>query len=139
MDEFEPRIIGFCCNWAAYAGIDQAGISQIQYAPNLAVIRVTCSGAVDPVWILEAFRSSVDGVLLIGCHPGACHYQNGNLCARSRVAVLKPLLEAIGVGSDRLRLQWILPPEERRFADVATEFTHSIKNLGPSPFRRMQK
>lgn len=130
-NEFEPLILCFACNWCSYAGADLAGTSRIQYPSNIKIVRVMCSGRVDPTFILKAFAIGVDGVLVCGCHPGDCHYQKGNLYARRRVAGLRPLLEAVGIGRDRLRLEWISASDGARFAQVITDFTRTIKELGP--------
>jgi len=135
-DNFEPVIVGFCCNWCAYAGADLAGVSRMQYPPNIRIIRVMCSGRVSDLLILKAFAVGVDGVLVAGCHPGDCHYMKGNLSARRRVVGLKPFLEAIGIESDRLRLEWIGASEGTKFAETVKSFTRTIKELGPSPFNR---
>jgi len=135
MDDFEPRIIGFCCNWCAYAGADLAGVSRLQYPPNLKMIRLMCSGAVDPLYILKAFRLGADGVFVGGCHPGDCHYLEGNYKTRRRVLLLKKLLLQLGIESERLRLEWVSAAEGQRFAQVITDFVEEIKKLGPSPLR----
>ena len=136
---FEPRIVGFLCNWCTYTAADTAGISRMQQPPNVDIIRVMCTGRVDPTFILKAFVSGADGVLVSGCHPGQCHYQKGNLNARRRVMALKPFLEAVGIGQDRLRLEWIAAAEAPKVAEVVAEFTETIKRLGPSPFNGRQK
>jgi len=136
MDEFEPKIVGFLCNWCSYRGADMAGTARIKYPANLRIIRVMCSGRVSEMLISKAFATGADGVLVCGCHPGDCHYQKGNLSARRRVVGLKPFLEAIGIGSDRLRLEWISPSEGHRLADTVKDFTHVIKQRGPSPLNR---
>jgi len=136
MDEFEPKIVGFFCNWCSYTGADLAGTSRIKYPPNVRVIRVMCSGRVDERLILKAFALGADGVLVSGCHPGDCHYQKGNLSARRRVTGLKPFLEAIGIGKDRLRLEWISASEGPKVAETVKSFTQTIKGLGPSVFNR---
>lgn len=136
MSEFEPKIIAFCCNWCSYAGADLAGVSRIQYPPNLRIIRVMCSSRVSELLMLKAFAAGADGALIAGCHPGDCHYMKGNLIARRRVMGVKPFLEAIGVGGDRLRLEWISASEGPKFAETAKDFTQTIKMLGPSPFKR---
>lgn len=136
MSEFKPKIIAFCCNWCSYAGADLAGVSRIQYPPNLRIIRMMCSSRVSELLILKAFAAGADGVLIAGCHPGDCHYIRGNLIARRRVMGLKPFLEAIGVGGDRLRLEWISASEGAKFAEMAKDFTQTMKRLGPSPFKR---
>ena len=139
MDEFEPKIIGFCCNWCAYAGADLAGISRIQYPPNIRMIRVMCSGRVSDLLILEAFAAGADGVLVGGCHPGDCHYIKGNLSTRRRVMGIKPLLDAVGISSERLRLEWVSAAEGPKFAETVKDFTQTIKKLGPSPLNRRQQ
>jgi F420-non-reducing hydrogenase iron-sulfur subunit len=133
MTEFEPKIIGFLCNWCSYAGADLAGVSRIQYPPNIRVIRVMCSGRVDPVIILEMFENGADGVLVTGCHPGDCHYSEGNLYAERRIKMLKKLLARAGIEPERLRLEWVSAAEGARFADIVKDFTNQIKQLGPSP------
>ena len=137
--DFEPRIVGFMCNWCTYAAADTAGISRMQQPPNVDVVRVMCTGRVDPAFILKAFALGADGVLVSGCHPGQCHYEKGNLNARRRVMALKPFLEAVGIGQDRLRLEWIAASEAPKVAEVVAEFTETIKRLGPSPFGRRQQ
>jgi F420-non-reducing hydrogenase iron-sulfur subunit len=139
MDKFEPKIVAFFCNWCSYAAADLAGTSRIQYPPNVRTIRVMCSGRVSELLILKAFALGADGVLVGGCHPGDCHYMKGNLSARRRVTGLKPFLKAIGISSDRLRLQWIGASEGLKMAETISDFTETIKNLGPSPFKRRQK
>ena len=137
--DFEPRIVGFLCNWCTYAAADTAGISRMEQPPNVDVVRVMCTGRVDPAFILKAFALGADGVLVSGCHPGQCHYEKGNLNARRRVMALKPFLEAVGIGQDRLRLEWIAAAEAPKVAEVVAEFTETIKRLGPSPFNGRQK
>jgi len=136
--EFEPKIVGFFCNWCSYAGADLAGTSRIKYPPNVRVIRLMCSGRVDERLIYKAFTAGADGVLVCGCHPGDCHYQKGNLNARRRVAGLKPFLELIGIDSQRLRLEWISASEGPKVAETVKSFTQTIKELGPSPLRKRQ-
>ena len=139
MDKFEPKIVAFFCNWCSYAAADLAGTSRIQYPPNIRTIRVMCSGRVSDFLILKAFALGADGVLVGGCHPGDCHYMKGNLSARRRVAGLKPFLKAIGISSDRLRLQWIGASEGKKMADTMSNFTETVRNLGPSPLKRRQE
>ncbi len=131
--EFEPKIVGFLCNWCSYAGADLAGVSRIQYPPTLRIVRVMCSGRVDPVFILEAFRSGADGVLVAGCHPGDCHYLSGNYKSQRRVSMLKKVLEQFGLEPERLRLEWVSASEGDRFATVIKDMTEKVKKLGPSP------
>jgi len=135
MTEFEPRIVGFLCNWCSYAGADLAGVSRIQYPPTLRIVRVMCSGRVDPIFIIEAFRSGADGVLVAGCHPGDCHYLAGNYKVQRRVVMLKRLLEQFGIEPERLKLEWVSASEGDRFATVIKDMTEEIKKLGPSPLR----
>jgi F420-non-reducing hydrogenase iron-sulfur subunit len=134
--EFKPKIVGFLCNWCSYAGADLAGVSRIQYPPTLRIVRVMCSGRVDPVFILEAFRSGADGVLVAGCHlPSDCHYISGNFKAHRRVMMLKKLLPHFGIEPERLRIEWVSASEGDRFATVVKDMTEEIKKLGPSPLR----
>jgi len=137
-DTFEPKIIAFCCNWCAYAGADLAGISRMQYPATTRVIRVMCSGTVSDLLILQAFAAGADGVLVAGCHPKECHYMKGNLSARRRVAGLRPFLEAIGLGQDRLRLEWIGASEASKMTETVKSFTQTISGLGPSPLNGRQ-
>ena len=139
MEAFEPKIIGFCCNWCAYAGADLAGISRIQYPPNLKMIRVMCSGSVDSEHILEAFRKGADGVFIGGCHPGDCHYMTGNYKTMRKVILTKRLLSQLGIEAERLRLEWVSAAEGQRFAQVVTDFIEEIKRLGPNPLEGVQK
>ena len=139
MTEFEPRIVGFLCNWCSYAGADLAGVSRFQYPPNVRVIRVMCSGRVHPAFILEAFRDGADGVLVAGCHPpNDCHYISGNLKAQRRVAMLKRLMSQLGLEPERLRLEWISAAEGDKFARVMREMVADLKRLGPSPLRPLE-
>lgn len=133
MGEFEPKIVGFFCNWCSYTAADLAGTSRAKYAPNLKVIRVMCSGRVDETLVLKAFAAGADGVLICGCHPGDCHYVKGNLNARRRVTGLQPFLEAVGIGKDRLRLEWISASEGPKVAETVNSFTETVRALGPSP------
>jgi F420-non-reducing hydrogenase iron-sulfur subunit len=134
-EEFEPKIVGFLCNWCSYAGADLAGVSRIQYPPNLRIIRVMCSGRVDPAFVLEAFRSGADGVLIAGCHPGDCHYIAGNYKAQRRGILLKKLLEQFGMEPQRLRIEFVSASEGAKFAAVVKEMVEDIKKLGPSPLK----
>ena len=134
-DDFEPRIIGFFYNWCTYAGADLAGTSRIQYPPNVRVIRLMCSGALDPVYVIKALLEGADGVLIGGCHPGDCHYQSGNYKARRRVAILQSILKQMGFEPERVWLRWISASEGRYFADVVTEMVAKLKELGPNPLK----
>lgn len=128
---FEPKILAFCCNWCSYAGADLAGTSRIQYAPNVRVIRVMCSGRIDPTFILRAFQAGVDGVLILGCHPGDCHYIDGNYKTARRIHMLKKMLSQLGIEDDRLRLDWVSAAEGKRFASIINDMTERIRALGP--------
>ena len=134
MPKFIPKILGFLCNWCSYAGADLAGVSRIQYSPNIRIIRVMCSGRVDPVFIAEALSRNIDGVLVLGCHPGDCHYISGNYEAEVKINLLSKLLKIIGY-SERLRLDWVSAAEGDRFAQLVNEFNEHIETLGPNPIR----
>ncbi|MBN2065356.1 MAG: hydrogenase iron-sulfur subunit [Candidatus Thermoplasmatota archaeon] len=129
--EFEPNIIGFLCNWCSYAGADLAGTSRIQYPPNVKIIRVMCSGRINPIFVLNALQQGIDGVIIGGCHPGECHYETGNYLTRRRITVLKKLLEYIGIDPRRVQMTWISASEGAKFADVIKAATDEIRNLGP--------
>jgi F420-non-reducing hydrogenase iron-sulfur subunit len=139
MDEFEPTIVAFFCNWCSYAAADLAGTSRMQYPPSIRTIRVMCSGRVSELLILKAFALGADGVLIGGCHPGDCHYIKGNLSTARRFGALRPFLEAMGISSDRLRLQWIGASEGLKMAETVSEFTETIMKLGPGPFKKRQE
>ena len=129
--EFEPNIVAFLCNWCSYAGADLAGTSRIGYPPNVKIIRVMCSGRVNPMFVVNALQQGADGVLIGGCHPGDCHYIQGNYLARRRITVLKKLLEHLGIEEQRVRMTWVSAAEGKKFADVVKEVTEDIKKLGP--------
>jgi coenzyme F420-reducing hydrogenase delta subunit/DNA-binding transcriptional ArsR family regulator len=131
MAEFNPKLVGFLCNWCSYAGADLAGVSRIQYPPNLRIIRVMCSGRVDPVIVLQSLIDGIDGVLVLGCHPGDCHYTTGNLFAEKKMKLISNLLVKAGIHHDRLRLDWVSAAEGERFANIVTDFTQRIQSLGP--------
>jgi len=131
MTEFTPKIIGFMCNWCSYAGADLAGISRIKYAPDLRIIRVLCSGRVDPYIIMTAFERGADGVLVTGCHPGDCHYISGNYLAEKKIKATRKILTEAGIDGQRLGLEWISAAEGQLFADVVNAFTELIYSLGP--------
>lgn len=130
-DRFEPKIMGFLCNWCSYAGADLAGVSRFQYPPNMRVIRVMCSGRVDPKLVLEAFVRGMDGVLVLGCHFGDCHYITGNYLTEKRVKMTTMLLSKAGLIPERLYLGWVSAAEGERFANIVKNFTEQIKGLGP--------
>ena len=135
---FEPKILGFLCNWCSYAGADLAGVSRIQYPTNIRVIRVMCSGRVDPSFVADAFIHGIDGVLVLGCHLGDCHYITGNYEAEIKMKALSKLLDLINF-SNRMRLDWVSAAEGNKFAQIVLEFTNHIKKLGPSPIKEKQK
>jgi F420-non-reducing hydrogenase iron-sulfur subunit len=129
---FEPRIVGFLCNWCSYTGADLAGTSRIHYPPNVRIIRVMCSARIDPSFVLKALRDGADGVLVCGCHPGDCHYSEGNYKAMRRFPLLQRVLRDLGVEHERVRLEWVSASEGQRFADVVSDMTERIRPLGPS-------
>ena len=132
---FEPKLLGFLCNWCSYAGADLAGVSRFQYPTNIRVIRVMCSGRVDPVFVFKALQTGIDGIIIMGCHPGDCHYLDGNYEAEKKYEMIEKLLKLIGF-ENRVRLEWVSASEGARFAEVVREFTESIKTLGPSPLKK---
>jgi len=132
---FEPLIIAFCCNWCSYAGADLAGVSRLQYPPNMRIIRVMCSGMVHPNLVIDALTKGADGVIICGCHPGDCHYLEGNLKAENRKEAIELLLEDFGLEPERFRLEWISASEGPKFAQVARELTETVRGLGPSPYK----
>ncbi len=131
-ESFEPKIIAFFCNWCTYGGADLAGVSRLQYPPNIRVIRIPCTGRLDPKFILAAFRHGADGVWVSGCHPGDCHFIAGNYYARRKFALFKGLLEHLGLEPKRLQFSWISSAEATKFQQVVTEVTNDIKALGPA-------
>jgi len=136
---FEPKILAFCCNWCSYAGADLAGVSRYQYPPNVRIIRVMCSGRIDPEFILHAFEKGIDGVMVIGCHIGDCHYVSGNLEAEKKVKIVKKLLEIVGFESDRLALEWVSAAEGLRFSRLIADFVEKIRQLGPNPLKKTEE
>jgi len=130
--DWQPKILAILCNWCSYAGADLAGVSRIQYPPNIRVLRVPCSGRVDPMFIMKSLQNGFDGVLVSGCHPGDCHYLSGNYNARRKFAVLKPLLEYIGIEPERVQFSWVSAGEGERFAEVVTKVTQEIRKIGPA-------
>jgi len=133
MKEFEPKIIAFLCKWCTYAGADLAGVSRLKFSPNAVPIRVMCSGRVDPSFVLDAFAKGADGVLVGGCHPGDCHYAQGNYKTLRRVKLLKMLLKDMGLEEERLRLEWISASEGNKFREVVNDMVIKLKEIGPSP------
>lgn len=135
-DTFEPKIIGFLCNWCSYAGADLAGVSRIQYPSNIRIIRVMCSGRIDPAFVLEALKDGADGVLVAGCHlPSDCHYISGNFKASRRINLLKKVIKEFGFEPERVRLEWISASEGDKFAAVVRDMTEQIRKLGPNPLK----
>ncbi|MCD6600388.1 MAG: hydrogenase iron-sulfur subunit [Dehalococcoidia bacterium] len=135
---FEPKILAFCCNWCAYAGADLAGVSRMQYPPNIRIIRVMCSGRVEPELVVKALSLGTDGVLVLGCHIGDCHYISGNHRTVKRMAILERILGYLGIDPARVKLEWVSAAEGARFAQVVSDFTSKIKELGPIPLQELR-
>ncbi|MEW6067391.1 MAG: hydrogenase iron-sulfur subunit [Nitrospirota bacterium] len=131
MEEFKPVIVGFLCNWCSYAGADAAGSARKTYAPNVRVIRVMCTGRIDPQFIIKAFTEGADGVIILGCHPGDCHYKEGNYKALRRFYLLRKMLSQLGIEEERLRLDWVSASESDKFVEVINDMVKKIKTLGP--------
>jgi len=134
--DFDPKLVGFICRWCTYQAADLAGTSRMKFPPNLIPVRVMCSGRVDPLLVVTAFMKGADGILVAGCHPGDCHYKEGNYHARRRFVLLKNVFDAVGMESDRLRLSWISASEGGKFADVISEFTEDIKKMSSNATRK---
>ena len=134
-DDYDPLIVSFCCNWCSYTGADLAGVSRLQYPPNVRIIRVMCSGMVHPNLVIDALTKGADGVIICGCHPGDCHYEDGNLKAEKRSEAINLMLEDFGLEEERFRLEWVSASEGPKFAQVMTDFTEQVKKLGPSPYK----
>jgi len=133
---FEPKIVGFLCRWCAYTGADLAGLSRINYPPNVTPIRVNCSGRIDPTLVLKALAAGADGVLIAGCHPGDCHYINGNVKTIRRFKLLRNLLDEFGIEKERVRLEWVSASEGGRYASIVESMTEEIRTLGPLNWKR---
>ena len=131
-NNWEPKILAFLCNWCSYAGADLAGTSRIQYPPNIRVIRVPCSGRVNPLFIVKALQAGMDGVLVSGCHPGDCHYLTGNYVGRRKSATLKEFIEYLGIEQGRVQFSWVSAAEGVKFSQVVDEVTNDIRKLGPA-------
>jgi coenzyme F420-reducing hydrogenase delta subunit len=129
---WEPKIVAFLCNWCSYAGADLAGVSRMQYGPNVRVIRVPCSGRINPLYIVKALQNGVDGVLVSGCHPGDCHYISGNLVARRRFALARSLLTYIGIEPERVQFSWVSASEGGRFAALMDKVIADVRRVGPA-------
>jgi len=130
-DDFEPKIVAFLCKWCSSAGSDLAGVSRMQYPPNVIPITVMCSGSISPLYILSAFKKGADGVLVSGCHPGDCHYIKGNYYARRRIALVKNLLEFIGLEPQRFQMSWVSAAEGTKYTQIIKEFVDELKPIGP--------
>ena len=137
MADYEPKIIAFLCNWCTYTGADLAGTSRLQYPPNVRIIRLMCTGAVDTIYVLKALIEGADGVFIGGCHPGDCHYQNGNFKVRRRMAILQRILKGFGYEENRVWLRWISASEGKLFADTMTKMVEELKQMGPNPVNRL--
>ena len=133
-DDFEPKIIAFCCNWCSYTGADLAGTSRLQYAPNVRIIRVMCSGMVHPNLVMDALTKGADGVLICGCHLGDCHYMSGNEKAKARAEAIQLMLQDFGLEPERFRIEWISASEGPKFQFVMNDMAEQVKKLGPSPY-----
>ncbi len=133
---FEPTIVTFLCNWCSYTGADLAGTSRMNYPPNIRIIRVMCSGRIDPTFVLEAFKDGADGILICGCHPGDCHYKEGNYKCLRRYNMLEKYFEQMGINPKRFRLEWISASEGKLFAELADSFTNTIRELGPCKIKQ---
>ncbi|MDH4122959.1 MAG: hydrogenase iron-sulfur subunit [Thermoplasmata archaeon] len=138
MSEFNPTILAFCCNWCSYAGADLAGVSRLQMPPNVHVIRVMCSAAVKPEYVFKALSQGIDGVLVLGCHIGDCHYMTGNHRTAKRFPLAQKILNDVGIDETRLKLDWVSAAEGEKFQQVITEFVGVIKKLGPNPLREVK-
>ena len=134
--EFEPIIVGYFCNWCTATAADLAGTIRMEYPPNVRPIRTMCSSSVDPIYVLRALLNGADGVILGGCPPGDCHYVSGNYKARRRMAVLKTILDTLGLEKDRVWVRWISAAEGVKFAKTMREIAAEMKKMGPSPFRK---
>lgn len=133
MSDEEPKIVGFLCNWCSYVGADLAGTSRIEYSPNIKIIRVMCSGSVDSIYVLRALFEGADAILIAGCHPGDCHYVDGNYKARRKFVLLKSILGTLGLEDERIWLRWVSASEGKKFAETVTEINDDCKARGPNP------
>lgn len=131
MSDFEPRIVGFLCNWCSYAGADAAGSARKIYPPNVRVIRVMCTGRIDPQFVIKAFQAGADGVMILGCHPGDCHYKEGNYKALRRFHLLRKMLTQFGIEEERFRLDWVSASEADKFVETIIDMVQKVKALGP--------
>ena len=136
MEEFSPKVLVFACNWCSYAGADQAGVSRLQMPPNCRLVRVMCSTRVRPEMVLAALAKGIDAVLILGCHPGDCHYSEGNFYTRRRGLALQQLLDTFGVSQERFQVRWVSAAEDAKFATTIREVVDSVAKLGPNPMGR---
>jgi coenzyme F420-reducing hydrogenase delta subunit len=135
-EQFEPEVVAFSCHYCAYAAADLAGVMRLSYPPNVKIIKLPCTGRLDPLYVLQAFERGADGVFVAGCLEGNCHYLSGNTSAKRRIGFLKKVLDQVGLGAERLEMYHMSSAQGTRFAEVATEFTERILKLGPTPVRR---
>jgi F420-non-reducing hydrogenase iron-sulfur subunit len=133
---YSPTIVAFLCNWCAYTGADLAGTSRLRYAPNIRIIRIMCSGRIEPTFILKAFQQGADGVLICGCHPGDCHYQEGNYKCLRRFKLIQKYVDQMGIEPERFRLEWISASEGKQFAELVNDMTKNLLNIGPSKVKK---
>ncbi len=138
MTEFRPTVLAFCCNWCSYAGADLAGVSRLQMPPNVHIVRVMCSASVKPEYALKAISQGIDGVLVLGCHIGDCHYMTGNHRTAKRFPIVQKLLKDVGIDERRLRLDWVSAAEGEKFQKVVTDFVEDVKKLGPNPLKEVR-
>ncbi len=136
-EKFEPNVVAFLCNWCSYAGADLAGTSRLQYPHNIKVIRVMCSGRVNPLFVLNALQQGADGVLVSGCHPGDCHYMEGNMYARRRMGIFKDMLEYVGINPNRFQMSWVSASEPAKWKEVVEKLVEDTRELGP--FEQFQR
>lgn len=136
---FQPNILAFLCNWCSYTGADLAGTSRMKYASNIRIIRIMCSGRVEPTFVLSAFKEGADGVLICGCHPGDCHYHEGNYKCLRRYYLLKKYITQMGIDPKRLHLEWISASEGKQFSELANRFTNIIRELGPCEVKKVME
>ena len=133
-EEFQPQIIGFLCNWCSYTGADLAGTARMKIPSSIRVIRVMCSGRIDPLFVLRGLLRGADGIMMMGCHPGDCHYQKGNYNTRRRYVMIQSILDTLGLESKRVGLWWVSASEGAKYARVTQEFSDQITQMGPNPF-----
>lgn len=134
--DFEPTIVSFLCNWCSYTGADLAGTSRLKYASNIRIVRIMCSGRIEPMFVMKALREGADGVLICGCHPGDCHYHEGNYKCLRRYKLLVKYIEQLGIEKERVRLAWISASEGKQFAELVDEMTQTVKDLGPCKVKK---